>query len=203
VLVRNGLFPTAPSQPRIAISIHLLDFYRALFERSCDAVTAVVSALHTFYKQRGFSVLDKNVSSPIILLGFFSSIQGHAIRDPFRRSFGYAIQWHDTLRVLVEKEVYDALETSYDCLQAARDPQPTSQQLPLPPAAPLPVPPHPTAIPPQAPLQPATTSGSLSTSPPSLTQPHPHLTPGKCARILQQRCPACFGGLSFGCSFNQ
>jgi len=62
VLVRNGLFPTAPTQPRIAVSIHLLDFYRALFERSCDAVNAVVSALHTFYKQRGFNVLDKEVS---------------------------------------------------------------------------------------------------------------------------------------------
>jgi len=61
-LVVHGLFPTAPSQPRIAISIHLLDFYRALFERSCDAVNAVVSALHSFYKQRGFDILDQKVS---------------------------------------------------------------------------------------------------------------------------------------------
>ncbi|RXW17203.1 hypothetical protein EST38_g8659 [Candolleomyces aberdarensis] len=41
VLIRHGLFPGAPSQPRIAISIALLDFYQALFERSCDAVNAL------------------------------------------------------------------------------------------------------------------------------------------------------------------
>ncbi|KAG6914320.1 hypothetical protein DXG01_001098 [Tephrocybe rancida] len=49
VLVFNGLFPTAPQYPRMAISIHLLDFYRALFERSCDAVNAMAGALNTFY----------------------------------------------------------------------------------------------------------------------------------------------------------
>jgi hypothetical protein len=49
VLVKNGLFPTAPSQPRIAVSIPLLDFYRALFEQSCDAVSALASTLNKFY----------------------------------------------------------------------------------------------------------------------------------------------------------
>jgi len=61
VLVENGLFPTAPSQPRIAVSTPLLDFYRALFEQSCDAVGALASAIHKFYKGRGFRVLDKKV----------------------------------------------------------------------------------------------------------------------------------------------
>ncbi|KAH6910087.1 hypothetical protein BKA70DRAFT_1040553, partial [Coprinopsis sp. MPI-PUGE-AT-0042] len=54
VLVRHGLFPTSPVQPRMAISIALLDLYQALFERSCDAVMAFTDALHTFYKRRGF-----------------------------------------------------------------------------------------------------------------------------------------------------
>ena len=53
-LVCNGLFPTSPSQPRMAISIDLLDFYRALFERSCDAVNALAGALDNFYTRRGF-----------------------------------------------------------------------------------------------------------------------------------------------------
>ncbi|KAM6496638.1 hypothetical protein JOM56_007111, partial [Amanita muscaria] len=61
VLVRNGLFPTAPCQPRMAVSIDLLDFYQALFERSCDAVQAMAAALNTFYTRRGFILLSKKV----------------------------------------------------------------------------------------------------------------------------------------------
>ncbi|KAG6842279.1 hypothetical protein H0H93_004087, partial [Arthromyces matolae] len=49
VLVSNGLFPTAPTKPRMAVSILLLDFYHALFERSCNAVNALASALTSFY----------------------------------------------------------------------------------------------------------------------------------------------------------
>ena len=61
VLVRNGLFPTAPAQTRMAISIDLLDFYVALFERSCDAVNAMAAALNTFYARRGFYFLNNKV----------------------------------------------------------------------------------------------------------------------------------------------
>jgi len=52
VLVQNGLFPTALSQIRMAVSIELLDFYAALFERFCDAVKAMAAALNTFYTKR-------------------------------------------------------------------------------------------------------------------------------------------------------
>ncbi|KAG2352837.1 hypothetical protein BDR07DRAFT_1283561 [Suillus spraguei] len=48
-LVFYGLFPTAPSQPRMAISVELLPFYRSLFERSCDTINSLASALHTQY----------------------------------------------------------------------------------------------------------------------------------------------------------
>ncbi|KAI6150128.1 hypothetical protein EDD17DRAFT_1441003, partial [Pisolithus thermaeus] len=47
LLVCNGLFPTVPSQPCIAVSVELLGFYHALFERSCDAINALASVLHT------------------------------------------------------------------------------------------------------------------------------------------------------------
>ena len=60
-LVENGFFPTAPSQLQMAVSIHLLQFYRTLFEQSCEAVNALSTALHTFYTERGFNVLDKKV----------------------------------------------------------------------------------------------------------------------------------------------
>jgi hypothetical protein len=61
VLVRNGLFPTAPAQTRMAISIDLLDFYSALFERSCDAVNAMAAALNMFYTKHGFYFLSDKV----------------------------------------------------------------------------------------------------------------------------------------------
>ncbi|KIM60932.1 hypothetical protein SCLCIDRAFT_123248, partial [Scleroderma citrinum Foug A] len=61
-LVSHGLFPTAPTQPQMAISIELLSFYRALFERSCDAVNAFAAALHTFYTKRGFRIANCKVS---------------------------------------------------------------------------------------------------------------------------------------------
>ncbi|KAG6810053.1 hypothetical protein H0H92_013548 [Tricholoma furcatifolium] len=97
VLVRHGLFPTAPLQPRTAISLHLLDFYRALFERSCDAVHALASALNIFYGRRGF-ILTDNKGSPI--------------QDAFRRGLGYAAQWYDNLQLYVEqaldKSILDA-----------------------------------------------------------------------------------------------
>jgi hypothetical protein len=52
----------------MAISIPLLDFYRALFERSCDAVHALSNALHSFYKRRGFHVTDQKVRLPSLWL---------------------------------------------------------------------------------------------------------------------------------------
>ena len=61
VLVRNGLFPTSPLHPRLAVSIDLLDFYFAIFERSADAVTALAGALKTMYSRRGFSTLNSKV----------------------------------------------------------------------------------------------------------------------------------------------
>jgi hypothetical protein len=62
VLLHHGLFPTAPSQPRMAVSVDLLSFYRALFERSCDAINALASALKNHYSRRGFQVTDTQVS---------------------------------------------------------------------------------------------------------------------------------------------
>lgn len=67
VLVHHGLFPSAPQQPRITVSLELLGLYRAMFERSCDAVNALANALHSFYTRRGFHVLDAEVRSQVAL----------------------------------------------------------------------------------------------------------------------------------------
>ncbi|KAG1886903.1 uncharacterized protein F5891DRAFT_1200407 [Suillus fuscotomentosus] len=61
VLLYHGLFPTAPSQPHMAVSTDLLAFYRALFERSCDAIHALVHALKTHYARRGFLMTNADV----------------------------------------------------------------------------------------------------------------------------------------------
>ncbi|PPQ70113.1 hypothetical protein CVT26_013398 [Gymnopilus dilepis] len=105
VLVRNGLFPTAPSQARMAISIDLLDFYTALFERSCDGVNAMAAALNSHYSRRGFYLVDA---------------KGEKYREPFRKGFGYASQWLDKLREIVSKRVDDALQFADDIVQKAK-----------------------------------------------------------------------------------
>ncbi|KAG2058673.1 hypothetical protein BDR06DRAFT_862318, partial [Suillus hirtellus] len=56
VLVLHGLFPTSPSQPWMAVSVDLLSFYCALFERSCDAINALASALKIHYSRQGFQM---------------------------------------------------------------------------------------------------------------------------------------------------
>ncbi|KIM65716.1 hypothetical protein SCLCIDRAFT_112496, partial [Scleroderma citrinum Foug A] len=56
LLLHSRLFPTAPSQPCLAISVDLLTFYHALFERSCNSISALASALHTHYEHQGFQV---------------------------------------------------------------------------------------------------------------------------------------------------
>ncbi|KAF8219110.1 hypothetical protein L208DRAFT_1383114 [Tricholoma matsutake] len=58
------------------VSVHLLNFYQALFERSCDAVNMMATALNTFYTCWGFILLN-NKRQPI--------------RDPFQCGLGHAI----------------------------------------------------------------------------------------------------------------
>jgi hypothetical protein len=45
----------------MAVSTELLAFYRTLFERSCDAVNALASALQTHYVRRGFRMTNAKV----------------------------------------------------------------------------------------------------------------------------------------------
>jgi hypothetical protein len=61
LLVSNGLFPMSPKAPRRAVSIMLLDFYRAIYEKSSDAVYAFSGALDNHYRRRGFSLRTSKV----------------------------------------------------------------------------------------------------------------------------------------------
>ncbi|KAG6819938.1 hypothetical protein H0H93_007262 [Arthromyces matolae] len=147
VLISNGLFPTAPSHPRMAVSVHLLDFYHTLFERSCDAVNAMAAALNTFYKKRGFVMINR---------------KGAAIQDPFRKGLGYAIQWYDNLQISIEKIVEDAIASA-------------GAQI--------------------------TSDSSNSSIPFQSKREVPATAAIECDRLLQKRCPACFGGNKFGRPF--
>ncbi|KAM6491874.1 hypothetical protein JOM56_012733 [Amanita muscaria] len=160
ILVRNGLFPTAPCQLRMAVSIDLLEFYQALFERSCDAVQAMAAALNTFYTRRGFILLSK---------------KGDIVRDAFRRGLGYAIQWYDNLQRRVEKTVDKTVDF---CAQQIR------------------------AVLAKSPEKLAASSG-MSSSLDSGADVASSLQAGSCNRILQQRCPACFGGGMYGRSLSR
>jgi hypothetical protein len=60
-LIERGFFPTASTQPNLAISIDLLEFYCALFEQTCDAVTAIAATLSKLYSRRGFPVVNTKV----------------------------------------------------------------------------------------------------------------------------------------------
>ncbi|KIO14640.1 hypothetical protein M404DRAFT_119860, partial [Pisolithus tinctorius Marx 270] len=64
LLLHFGLFPTAPSQPWIAISVELLGFYHALFGWSCDSISALVSALNMHYECWGFRLTTQEVHVP-------------------------------------------------------------------------------------------------------------------------------------------
>ena len=68
-LIDHGFFPTAPNQPRLAISIDFLELYHALFEHTGDVVTAMSAALSKLYTWRGFPINNKKVCS-VYVLGF-------------------------------------------------------------------------------------------------------------------------------------
>ena len=52
----------------MAISVELLSFFSAIFERSCDITHKFAAALSTYYVRRGFRVTDYTVSNDIIHL---------------------------------------------------------------------------------------------------------------------------------------
>ncbi|KAJ7344058.1 hypothetical protein DFH08DRAFT_810591 [Mycena albidolilacea] len=80
LLVQNGVFPALPTKVQTSISINLLGIYRALFERSCDAVTALAFALQTIYQHFGFPVHGQR--NPELLA-----------TDPFHKLIGQAVLW--------------------------------------------------------------------------------------------------------------
>ncbi|KAJ7828174.1 hypothetical protein B0H13DRAFT_2437996 [Mycena leptocephala] len=98
LLVEHGVFPASPTKTKTGLAIDLLDLYRALFERSCDAITALAAALHTLYERRGFRVLSGQ-----------KAFEDERASDPYRRLLIQAVQWATNLRHRVEGQVAAAL----------------------------------------------------------------------------------------------
>ncbi|KAF9041365.1 hypothetical protein BJ165DRAFT_1329754, partial [Panaeolus papilionaceus] len=157
VLVRHGLFPTAPSQSRIAVSIDLLTFYGALFERSCDAINALALALNSFYSRRGFDMVHKT--------------SGEKIKEPFRKSLGYASQWFDILRLKVEDQVLSSIAEADNKAQEYH------------------------ALTSNGKKNAKSESTITDNDHPDIAN---YARPSECDSRLARLCPACFGGNKFG-----
>lgn len=114
-LLRSGLFPTSPSNPRQAISVELLDLFLALTARSSDAVTAMAAALNATYRNRGFIIANAKVCKLQLYFETFSSIvlQGKKVKEPFRKGLGYALQWYDCVRIEIERLKENAIASKF------------------------------------------------------------------------------------------
>ena len=181
----------------MAVSIDLLAFYRSLFERSCDAINALASALRSHYVRRGFRIVNKHVClvSSYLLFYYVTSSQNEAVHDPFQRGLGFSVQWFDVLHVEVERRIEASLQVCREQVKASKVPQ-------LTPTTPIPRTPNRTksnssylTTPSKYGLSSMPTSAFNLVASPSTV---PTLSSGCCASILVQRCPACFAGTTFG-----
>ncbi|KAK7027622.1 hypothetical protein R3P38DRAFT_2776627 [Favolaschia claudopus] len=186
LLVEHGVFPASPTQPKTGISIDLLDFYRALFERSCDAVTALAAALHTLYERRGFKVTTAR--------------SGEDAVDPFRRVLTQAVQWSCNLRVRIEQRVELALAQAALSTQSSMGASAASEEASAASSA--------ASAETSATSSTSTIAGSEiptpSTASPidvpaaSATPSPPSNQRDRADRSLCERCPACFNLSSWG-----
>ncbi|KAJ7585718.1 hypothetical protein C8J56DRAFT_788625, partial [Mycena floridula] len=113
VLVANGIFPCTPIAPQFAVAIPLLNLYRSLFARTCDAIHALANALNTTYERTGFRMLNN---------------EGNKTKDPFRKSLGNAVQWYDVLLMRTEDRLEQALYEADQLVQARRHEEPSSER---------------------------------------------------------------------------
>ncbi|KAJ6533961.1 hypothetical protein DFH09DRAFT_1405699 [Mycena vulgaris] len=182
LLVRNGVFPTSPSQPRTGVSIDFLEIYRALFERSCDAITALAAALHTIYDRRGFRVIS-------------TRNQGQLAKDPFREGLAQAVQWYSNLRARVQSNLNSALAAAEAVTlliltspaQTTASEAVTASSIDGSPAS-------------DADIIESTPGSQNSSESRRFDEPvmPPEPTPGRAHRILRERCPACFALETWG-----
>ncbi|KAJ7435827.1 hypothetical protein FB451DRAFT_1461458 [Mycena latifolia] len=200
LLVRHGVFPTSPSQCRTGVSIDFLDVYRALFERSCDAITALAAALHTVYDRRGFRVIS-------------TRSHGGLVKEPFREGLAQAVQWYSNLRTTVQAKVDAVLAAAeQSILPPTLIPNPTPDIAAKQEALEVGAEVQEAGVEAQevgaeaydASSDTETIDGASHPDGPNsgdASDEHPippGPTPGRAHRILRERCPACFGLETWG-----
>jgi len=208
-LISQGLFPTSPHQPCVAISVDLLELFHVLFQRACEATTALAAATKVFYLFQGYIHCNSKVGRFFAVRTLFiTRKQGEVVQDPFRRGIGHAIQWYDSLRRLLLKKVDDALFLAESIPVTASTDRREGSRAPLPHAAMD----QPSVVPSSSssPLsEPATASTDRcegSRAPlPHTAMDQPSVAPSsssspllECVWILQRQCPCCFSGVKFG-----
>ncbi|KAJ7764550.1 hypothetical protein DFH07DRAFT_770409 [Mycena maculata] len=180
LLVEHGVFPASPTKTRTGVAIDVLDLYRALFERSCNAITALAAVLHTIYECRGFKVLS-----------------GQKVSDPFRDLLIQVVQWTSNLRDRVEKEVAVALaqadsEATNEASESTGEASNLSSATPSETSA--------TSDNAEPPAQDVPPDAQGPSAPPPGPPP---LKPGHADRILRERCPVCFNLNEWGRPLNE
>ncbi|KAF7326540.1 hypothetical protein MSAN_02506900 [Mycena sanguinolenta] len=156
-------FPLRSYSPRTGVSIDLLEVYRALFERSSDAITALAAALHTVYGRRGFQLISER--NP-----------GLRATDPFRSALSNAVLWLSHLRDRLQVKLEASLLASENALRSSEpDPVPTA------------APPPPT-LPTHTPTPPMRTPSTAAPPPP--TPPMHTPTPPTPTPSTRSRAPA-------------
>lgn len=144
-------------------------------------------------------------------------LQGEYIEDPWRRSLGAAIQWHDTLQVEVQKRLDAVLDEQAASLKAlkASSAEPNTAESPS--SA------EPNTAESASSTEPNTAESAFSAEPnavESASSAEPNAAEsassaeqntaecegesvGEASRRLQGLCPACFAGRTWGRSFNE
>jgi hypothetical protein len=120
------------------------------------------------------SITRRQVSLIYIISQKAQKAQGEPIRDPFRRAFGSAVQWYDCLKVTVRRSIENAIEQAHDSISTS------SQSVP-------------------------SASPDIEGPKPSAPNVPSYYKPSSthAARLLQKRCPACFGGHMKGRSLDE
>ncbi|KAG7091663.1 hypothetical protein E1B28_010684 [Marasmius oreades] len=131
-----------------------------------------------------------------------SSIQGSTQRDPIRRPLGPAVQWYDCLQAMVDREMTAIIERCRPKAESLRvTPEPTTTLSAHSREAP------PSAEPSLSAQAPTTTLSNDKTNCSTVPTSNPsldisRLSNGECASSLRRLCPCCFGGCTFGRSFD-
>ncbi|CAK5284925.1 unnamed protein product [Mycena citricolor] len=179
LLLENGVFPGTPVKPRIGVSLDVLDSYRAYFERSANAITALAASLATVYWRRGFE------------LGFDSTAVEH-IDNPFRNVLSHAVLYSSLVCSRLEKRLEVCLRVTEDVIaveeKAERRAELENAEMPLAAGLDAEFGGVESALSGGAEQAPALDAGHVSEDPSALT----HLTKGRADCVLQERCPACF-----------